>query len=121
MEQKFRPKLMVAANFICLKIDHLASTKHLTRTVAIRTIIGVTIGISWLSQRDMPRGFARYAAESRFWLILLQPGFKSIGISCCDDQDMPTVSPTIARSAKTHQWIRCRVVTKSAGSEDLTL
>jgi hypothetical protein len=32
--------------------------------------------------------------------------------------DMPTVAPTIARIANTRQWIRCRVVAKSAGSED---
>jgi hypothetical protein len=31
---------------------------------------------------------------------------------------MPTVTPTIALSANTRQWIRCQVVAKSAESED---
>jgi hypothetical protein len=39
-------------------------------------------------------------------------------LSCCDGRDMSTVPPTIAQSANTRQWIRCRVVAKSAGSED---
>jgi hypothetical protein len=30
-------------------------------TVAICTMVGVTVGISWPSQGDMPRGFAWYA------------------------------------------------------------
>jgi hypothetical protein len=30
----------------------------------------------------------------------------------------PQVAPTIVRIANTRQWIRCRVVAKSAGSED---
>jgi hypothetical protein len=31
---------------------------------------------------------------------------------------MPTVAPTTAQIANTRQWIRCRVIAKSAGSED---
>jgi hypothetical protein len=50
--------------------------------------------------------------------ILLQPGFKSIGISRWDGCNMPTVAPNMARSANTRQWIRCRVIAKSTGSED---
>jgi hypothetical protein len=34
---------------------------------------------------------------------------------------MPTVAQTVAGSAKNRQWIRCRVVAKSAGSEDPVL
>jgi hypothetical protein len=34
---------------------------------------------------------------------------------------MPTVAQTVAQSAKNRQWIRCRVVAKSAGSEDPVL
>jgi hypothetical protein len=40
-------------------------------TVAICSIVVETIGISWLSQRDMPRNFARYATAGRFLQILL--------------------------------------------------
>jgi hypothetical protein len=36
-------------------------------------------------------------------------------------RDMPVVAQTIAHSAKNHQWIRCRVVAKSTGSEDPVL
>jgi hypothetical protein len=35
--------------------------------------------------------------------------------------NMPTVAQPIARSAKNRQWIRCRVIAKSAGSEDPVL
>jgi hypothetical protein len=66
----------------------------------------------------MPRGFAQYATAGRFWLIFQLPIFKSIGILHCDGRDMPTAAPTIAQSANTCQWIRCRVVAKFAGSED---
>jgi hypothetical protein len=34
----------------------------------------------------------------------------------CASRDLPTVAQTIAQSAKNCQWIRCRVVAKSAGS-----
>jgi hypothetical protein len=34
----------------------------------------------------------------------------------CDVHDMPTIAQAIARSAKNPQWIRCRVIAKSAGS-----
>jgi hypothetical protein len=81
-------------------------------------MVGATVGILLPSLRDMPRGFARYATAGRFWRILLRPGFKSIIISHCDSRDMPIVTPTIARSANTRLWIRCRVVAKSAGFED---
>jgi hypothetical protein len=43
---------------------------------------------------------------------------KLFGISGWYGLDMPTVGPTIAGIANTRQWIRCRVVVKSAGSED---
>jgi hypothetical protein len=56
----------------------------------------------------MPHGFAQYASAGRFWRILLWPGFKSVGISCCDGCNMPTVAPTIARSANNRQWMRYR-------------
>jgi hypothetical protein len=45
-----------------------------------------------MSQRDMPRGFVRYATASRFWQILLQPNFKS-GLSGCDACNMPIGHP----------------------------
>jgi hypothetical protein len=51
-----------------------------------------------------------------FWRILLQLGSLSIGISCCDGSDMPTVTSTIARIANTRQWIISRVIAKSARS-----
>jgi hypothetical protein len=35
-------------------------------TVAIRTMVGVTIGILQPSQRNMPSGFAEYATAGRF-------------------------------------------------------
>jgi hypothetical protein len=57
-----------------------------------------------------PRGFARYATASRFWRVFF-----------CAGRDMPTVAQTVARSAKNRQWVRCRVVAKSAGSEDPVL
>jgi hypothetical protein len=44
----------------------------------------------------MLRGFARYATAGRFWQILLQSGFKSVGISLSDGRDIPKVTPTIA-------------------------
>jgi hypothetical protein len=56
------------------------------------------------------RGFARYATASRFWQVFF-----------CASRDMPTVAQTVAGSAKNRQWIRCRVVAKSAGSEDPVL
>jgi hypothetical protein len=43
-------------------------------TVAIRSMVGATVGISRPSQRGMPRNFARYATAGRFWRILLQLG-----------------------------------------------
>jgi hypothetical protein len=54
------------------------------------------------------RGFARYATAGIFWRFFF-----------CAGRDMPTVAQTVARSAKNRQWIRCRVVAKSAGSEPL--
>jgi hypothetical protein len=73
-----------------------------------------TVGISRCDVRDMPtvgpRGFARYATAGRFWLIFF-----------CAVRDMPTVAQTVARSAKNRQRIRCRVVAKSAVSEDPVL
>jgi hypothetical protein len=40
---------------------------------------------------------------------------------CFTVRDMPTVAQTVAQIAKNRQWIRCRVVAKSAGSEDPVL
>jgi hypothetical protein len=75
-----------------------------------------TVGISRLSQRNMPRNFARYTTAGIFWRILLRPGSYSIGISRCDALNMPTIAPTIARIYNTHQWIISRVVAKTARS-----
>jgi hypothetical protein len=57
----------------------------------------------------LPRDFARYATAGRFWWIFISPN--------------PAVTswyanshPNIARITNTRQWIRGRVVTKSAGS-----
>jgi hypothetical protein len=43
----------------------------------------------------------------RFWWVFF-----------CAGSDMPMVAQTVAPSAKNLQLIRCRVVAKSAGSED---
>jgi hypothetical protein len=89
---------MVADPFFCLKIGRCQATVRRVPhpsmlkmalqirrisydsastflTVTIHTMVGATVGISGPSQRDMPRDFARYAAASRFWLILLRTCF----------------------------------------------
>jgi hypothetical protein len=77
-------------------------------------MIGLTVGISRCDIRDIPtvgpRGFARYATAGRFWRIFF-----------CAGRNMPRVAQTVVRSAKNRQWIRCRVVAKSAGPEDPVL
>jgi hypothetical protein len=44
-----------------------------------------------------------------------------VGFFFCAGRDMPTAAQTIARSARNRQWIRCRVIAKSAESEDPVL
>jgi hypothetical protein len=82
--------------------------------VALRAMVWPTVGISRCDIPDLPtvgpRGFPRYATAGRFLQIFF-----------CAVRDMPTVTQTVARSAKNRQRIRRRVVARSAGSEDPVL
>jgi hypothetical protein len=74
---------MVADPFFLIKIDRLKATVRRyiggfcydsasnSPTVAIRAMVGATVGISRPSYHDMPRDFARYATAGRFCRILL--------------------------------------------------
>jgi hypothetical protein len=76
-------------------------------------MVGPTVGISHFDVPDMPT-----VAQGAF-PDMPQPA--DFGIFFCASRDMPTVAQTVARSAKNRQWIRCRVIAKSAGSEDPVL
>jgi hypothetical protein len=60
---------------------------------------GATVGISRLSQRDMPIDLKPGRSKIRQNLLAVAYQAKPLGISRCDDHDMPTVAPTIVRMA----------------------
>jgi hypothetical protein len=62
-------------------------------------MVGVTIGVSWLSQRDMPIDYQPGRSKIRQNLPAVAYRAKSLGILRSDGRDMPTVAPTISRIA----------------------
>jgi hypothetical protein len=60
-------------------------------------MFGVTVGISWPSQRDVLKGWKTGRSKIRQNLPVVAYRAKSLGISCCDGRDMPMVAPTFVR------------------------
>jgi hypothetical protein len=77
-------------------------TRHLYHwgVLANRAMVGVTVGISQSSQRDMPTDFKPGHSKIRQNLLAVAYQAKSLGISWCDGRDMPTVAPAIVQMAK---------------------
>jgi hypothetical protein len=68
----------------------------------------------WLGR---PLAYRRRHSAKCQWALPDMPQLSDFGrFFFCDGHDMLTVTQTIARSAKNHQWIRYRVVAKSAES-----
>jgi hypothetical protein len=62
-------------------------------------MVGATVGILWPSQLDMPMDLK--PGRSKIGLNLLAVAYRAklLGISHCDDGNMPTVAPTIVQMA----------------------
>jgi hypothetical protein len=69
------------------------------RVLAIRAMVGVTVGISWLSQRNKPTDLKQGRSKICQNLPAVAYRAKPLGILRCDGHDMPTVAPTIVGMA----------------------
>jgi hypothetical protein len=76
-------------------------TRHLIhwQVLALRSTVGATVGISRLSQRNMPIDMK--LGCSKIWQNLPSVPYqvKPLGLLHCDGRDMPTFTPTIVRMA----------------------
>jgi hypothetical protein len=115
---------MIAHPFFHLKIARLNATLHRVRSsdpadfvttrhlihwwvLALRAIVGETVGISWSSQHDMPIDLKPGCSKISQNLLSAAYRAKPLGISRCDSHDIPMVTPMIVRMATVR--VRCLV------------
>jgi hypothetical protein len=94
-----------------------AMIRHLIhwRVLALRTLVGATIGTSRPSQRDMQTDLKPGHSKIRQNLPAVTYRAKPFGISRCDGRKRPMVTPTIVQNGHSRR-VRSRVVAESAGS-----
>jgi hypothetical protein len=67
--------------------------------LALCALVGVTVGISRPSQRDVPKDLKPGRIKICQNLLTVAYRSKALVISCCDGRDMPIVAPTIVLMA----------------------